>query len=399
MGTILSRRMSLGLLGGLVGVAGLPGLALASAATRKRFVLVILRGGMDGLSAAPPYGDPDYVTARAGLAIPGPGEAGGALKLDGTFGLAPELAYAHALYGAKELLLVHAAATPYRDRSHFDGQNLLENGTAKPYGASDGWVNRALAGLPPAATAGAKDLGVALASRMPLALTGSAPVTNWSPTVAPPPTDDTLARIGALYDEADPMLADAFRKAEAANAMAGGNRPDGDPYQSLARAAARFLLAEEGPRVAVLELGGWDTHARQLGAYSALGRNLATLDLGLKLLKEGLGPVWNETIVVALSEFGRTVAMNGSGGSDHGTGGIVLLAGGALAGGRVLADWPGLKPKDLYESRDLRTTTDARAVIKGILADHMGIAEAHLARTVFPDSADAKPVAGLVRPA
>ncbi|NWG45191.1 MAG: DUF1501 domain-containing protein [Alphaproteobacteria bacterium] len=396
---VQSRRalLRMGAGAGLVGVAGLPGLAIGATGGEARFVLVILRGGMDGLSAVPAHGDPAHASARGALASPPPGAPGGGLVLDGTFSLAPELAGLHRLYGAGEMLVVHATCSPYLERSHFDGQNVLENGTARPYGADDGWLNRALAAMP--AGGSDRDLGVAIAAQMPLALRGPARVTSWSPTIAPPVDADTVARIARLYAERDAALAEALTRGQDANAMAGsGQGGQGrDPFVTLAEAAARFLTPEEGPRVAVLEIGGWDTHARQLGAYSALLRNFATLDAGIAALASGLGPVWDRTVVVMATEFGRTVAGNGTDGTDHGTGGAMILAGGAVAGGRVVADWPGLGPRDLLEGRDLRPTTDMRAVLKGVLGDHLKLSRAALDGAVFPDSSGVKAMGGLLR--
>ncbi len=391
---MVTRRNALGLFGAGVALAGLPRIALAAADTDKRFVVVLLRGAMDGLSAAPPYGDPDYEVARAGLGLPPPGQSGGVLKLDGTFGLHPNLAATKSMYDAGELIVVHASATPYRDRSHFDGQNLLENGSEKPYGLDTGWLNRALAQIPGTG----KPLGVALNSHMPLMMRGDAPVTSWAPSLLPSPDADTIQRLASLYGETDPVLARNFANAQGANSVAMGSGSVGgyQAFAGLMTAAAKFLTSPGGERIAMVEIGGWDTHVNQAGAFSPLSTNLLTLDKGLAALRTGLGAVWRDTAVIIVSEFGRTVAMNGTQGTDHGTAGVVFVAGGAVKGGRVLTDWPGLKPAHLYQSRDLMPTTDFRSVATGVLRDHMGLQGAQLA-AVFPSSAAIKPKDGLIR--
>jgi uncharacterized protein (DUF1501 family) len=387
---MVTRRHTLGLLGAAAGVAAasLPRLSLAAPATDKRFVVILLRGAMDGLSAAPPIGDPDYERARNGLALEN------ALKLDAMFALHPNIPGMKSLYDGGELIVVHAAATPYRDRSHFDGQNLLENGSEQPYGLDTGWLNRALAQMP----GSGKPLGVALNSHMPLMLRGPAAVTSWAPSLLPPPDGDTVQRLAALYGETDPVLAKDFANAQGANGVAMGTT-SGSGYQAfigLMTAAAKFLNQPDGERVAMVEIGGWDTHVNQAGAFSPLSTNLTTLDKGLAALKTGLGPVWRDTAVIIVSEFGRTVAMNGTQGTDHGTAGAVFVAGGAVKGGRVLADWPGLKPASLYQARDLMPTTDFRSIATGMLRDHMGLQGAQLA-AVFPSKAAIKPKDGLIR--
>lgn len=391
---MVTRRHALGILGAGALAAGLPRAAFAAADTNKRLVVILLRGAMDGLSAAPAYGDPDYQSARAGLGLPAPGQSGGVLKLDAMFGLHPNLGGMKSLYDSGELIVVHAAATPYRDRSHFDGQNLLENGSEQPYGLDTGWLNRALMQIPGTG----KPLGVALNSHMPLMMRGAASVTSWAPSLLPPPDSDTIQRLASLYGETDAVLAKNFANAQGANGVAMGDAGgDGSGYRAfvgLMTAAAKFLTAPDGQRIAMVEIGGWDTHVNQAGAFSPLSTNLLTLDHGLAALKAGLGPAWKDTAVLIVSEFGRTVAMNGTQGTDHGTAGVVFAAGGAVRGGRVIADWPGLKPANLYQARDLRPTTDFRAIATGVLRDHMGLAQL---AAVFPSTSPIKPRDGLIR--
>jgi len=395
---MLDRRQWLIGAGAAAGLATAPRIAFASAETDQRLVVIMLRGAMDGLSAVPAIGDPDYERARTGLAIAKPDAAGGALPLDGMFGLNPALANVGRRYAAKEVIVFHAIASPYRDRSHFDGQNLLENGSTTPYGLADGWLNRALAGLPGPAAAGRSELGIALAPAMPLMLRGAAPVTSWSPSVLPGPNADFVARVGKLYAATDPKLSGALAAAAAANGTVNGmGRADagGDAFVTLMSAAAKFLSQPNGPCVAMVESTGWDTHANQVGPYAVLGRNLVALDKGVDALATGLGPLWSKTAVLVMTEFGRTVAMNGTAGSDHGTGSAAFLIGGSVAGGRVVADWPGLKPANLYAGRDLNPTADLRSVMKAALRDHMGVDPGHIDRVVFPDSSHAVAVEGL----
>jgi len=395
---MIDRRRLIAGAGLAASALSLPRFAWSAVPTDRRLVVVILRGAMDGLSAAPAYGDPSFESARGGLAIARPGQPGGALDLDGVFGLNPALTGLSARYAKKELVVVHAVASPYRDRSHFDAQNLLENGSGRPYGLDDGWLNRALGGLPSAARAGRKDLGVAVAASMPLMMRGPSPVTSWSPSLLPAPDAGLIGRAQALYAATDPQLAAALSAASDAQAEAAGMGKGQDNVPALMAAAARFLKAPDGPCVAVVESSGWDTHAGQKGEYSPLQRNLKGLDAGIEALAGGLGDeAWSRTAVLAVTEFGRTVAMNGTGGSDHGTAGAAFLVGGTVKGGRVLADWPGLKPADLYQGRDLKPTADLRSLFKAALRDHMGVEDARLEREVFPDSSSAKPFDGLFR--
>ncbi|HEY3798209.1 MAG TPA: DUF1501 domain-containing protein [Caulobacteraceae bacterium] len=398
----LDRRQWLAGAGAVAGLAMAPRIAFAAAETDRRLVVIMLRGAMDGLSAVPASGDPDYETARTGLAIPKPGAVGGGLALDTTFALNPALTHLAERYAAKEAIVFHAIASPYRDRSHFDGQNLLENGSTRPYGLADGWLNRALGDLPGPLKTGRSELGIALAPAMPLMLRGDAPVTSWSPSILPGPSADLVRRVSALYAATDPKLDSALEAAAQANAAAddmSGAGAGGDAFVTLMTAAAKFLSQPNGPCVAMVDSTGWDTHAGETGPYNVLTRNLIGLDAGIEALRTGLGPRWSQTAVLVMTEFGRTVAMNGTAGSDHGTASAAFLIGGAVAGGRVMADWPGLKPAYLYAGRDLTPTADLRQVAKAALRDHLGVEPAYIDRVVFPESASAKPFDGLFRTA
>jgi len=392
-------------------------LAFANAPTDARFVFVLLRGALDGLSAVPPTGDPDYAGLRGQIALPKSGE-GAALPLSNLFGLHPSLSFLHASYAAKELAVLHAIASPYRERSHFDGQDVLESGDIRPHGATSGWINRALAALPAGKT---HEAGVALGANVPLAMRGPVEVASWSPTKIATLDEGTLARVTDLYAR-DPLLsqrlaealesdaiateAQAAANADAGASMAKSNIVESDAgqkrnyngrYLETARAAAGFLRRDDGPRVAMFDTTGWDTHANEGAAQGQLALRLRGLDAALGAFKESLGPVWRNTVVLVATEFGRTAAINGTRGTDHGTGAAAFLLGGAVAGGRVLADWPGLARSNLYENRDLKPTRDLRSVMKGVLRDHLGVSSAALDSRVFPDSAAVRAMDGLVR--
>jgi uncharacterized protein (DUF1501 family) len=386
----------------------------APAASPSRFVFIILRGALDGLSAVPPYADPDYARLRGELAIAAPGSGDGALALDGYFGLNPGLTFLHEAYGAHELLVLPAVATAYRERSHFDGQDVLESGNTQPHATQTGWLNRALLNLPAASRRG-RESGVALAQNVPLVLRGSAEVASWSPSVLPDLDDDTMRRIADRY-ASDPLLARRLAEALAtggevdqapAQAMAGDAagaatmnpvvRSTAGRYIETVRTAAGFLRRDDGPAVAVFDTTGWDTHFNEGGAQGQLRTRLSVLDQSLRTLKETLGDVWPRTAVLLATEFGRTAAANGTRGTDHGTGSAAFLLGGAVAGGRVLADWPGLSARNLYQQRDLKPTLDLRSVMKSVLHEHLQIASGALDRDVFPDSSAAPYIAGLLR--
>jgi uncharacterized protein (DUF1501 family) len=397
-------------------------IAFAGSTTRTRFVFVILRGALDGLAAVPPYGDADYARLRGEVALAPPGAAGGALKLDGLFGLHPSLAFLHESFGAHELVVFHAIASPYRERSHFDGQDVLENGYARAHAVQTGFINRALAALPADHNARGGALGIALGQNVPLVMRGPAPVASWSPAHLAALDEDTLQRISDRYSTdalLSQRLADALATQSVASAAAdapamqgsagepaprellaqreAGNVRRGAPYKEIIHATAGFLKSDDGPRVAVFDASGWDTHANEGGAEGQLAARLAGLDSGMRSLKDELGPVWRDTAVLIVTEFGRTAAVNGTRGTDHGTAAAAFLVGGAVDGGRVIATWPGLSSRALYEGRDLAPTLAMHSVLKGVLADHLQVPTRALESSVFPDSAAAKPMQGLVR--
>jgi uncharacterized protein (DUF1501 family) len=365
---------------------GRASLALAAAATEQRFVVVILRGALDGLSAVVPHGDPSLASLRGEL-VPA-----GLLDLGGFYGLHPSLTNLHAMYQAGELLPVHAVAGPTRVRSHFEAQDCLESGA--DHRMTSGWLNRAVAALP-RATGDALAIGVTV----PLLLRGSATVGNWAPHGVTPATD-LYAQIATMHQSdaiTGPAIAEGLRERGFTSAVLsdGDGQPTGNRYAfaALAHAGGEMLRAPDGPRIAAMEIGGWDTHTAQV---PRLQRVLQDLDAGLAGLKEGLGAAWKQTAVLVVTEFGRTVRPNGTKGTDHGTASVAFVLGGAVAGGRVMAEWPGLGSGRLLENRDLQPTLDLRAVAKGLLAELLGLGLPALA-AVFPDSAPVQPTTRLIR--
>jgi uncharacterized protein (DUF1501 family) len=375
--------------------AMLPRISSAASASDPRFMTVVLRGALDGLAAAAPLADPEYAALRAGFAL----DSGNTLPLDGFFSLNANMPRLHALYKQGDALIIQAVATDYRERSHFEGQDALETGYAKA-GADSGWLNRALTVLPSQGRA-RQGAGLSLGHTAPLIMQGEARVLSWAPQVYHGADEDTVRRVLALYEARDPALAAALSAGAALDmktATEGGPSGGAKNKEFMAEMtqAARFLADPEGPRVAAMSSDGWDTHAGENPVKGRLAGLLAALDDGIGVLRDELAPVWNETVIAVVTEFGRTAAINGTTGTDHGTGGAAILIGGAVKGGRVLANWPGLAAANLYEGRDLKPTTRLNAVFKGILRDHLGIGEKELAQTVFPDSQEMKAVEGLV---
>jgi uncharacterized protein (DUF1501 family) len=360
-----------------------PRIAFASVVTDRRFVFVIQRGAADGLNIVVPYAEPAYATLRGALAI----DASSARRLDGTFALHPALVQIGAMYADRQALFVHAVASPYRDRSHFDGQNVLETGSASPYRVKDGWLNRLVAQLP-----SARENAIAFAPTVPMALRGNAEVTSYAPSALPQAPDDLLMRVSQLYDQ-DAQLRPLWESAMTARGLAGDAGARQDPA-SLGKLAASFLSRDDGPRIAMIETGGWDTHSAQ---STRLANQLKALDTMLAALRDNMGPAWSKTTVLVATEFGRTAAANGTGGTDHGTGSVAMVLGGAVAGGRVIADWPGLAPRDLYEARDLKPTTSLDSLIAGVASEGLGLDPQRTARALFSQTVATKPLTGIVR--
>ena len=418
MGTLHlpSRRHLLLGTGALFAWAHLPKLARAEGRD-PRFLAIVLRGALDGLATVAPVGDPDWVSLRGDDALTLAGKTP-ALKLDDFFALNPAMPNLHRMFAAKEAIVVHASATSYRERSHFDGQNVLESGVEKPGAVRTGWLNRLLGGLAAedrlATNAGS---AFAVGPITPLVVRGPAPMLVWSPRRIPPAGDDTMSRLIELYRHTEIRFAQVLegRAKLAALAAKSGmvEKPAGPVagtfasplayaaqqrayFSAVAGAAAQSLAHPDGPRVGALSLTGWDTHYQEGITNGTLAQLLGALDDALAAINDKMGAVWHETVVVLITEFGRTARINGSKGTDHGTATVALAVGGALKGGRVIADWPGLKQANLLENRDLRPTTDLRAVLKGLLQDHLRADERLLAANVFPGSEQIKPMAGLV---
>jgi uncharacterized protein (DUF1501 family) len=401
-----SRRQLLLASGTLFAWAYLPKVARAEGRD-PRLLVIVLRGALDGLAAVAPVGDPDWASLRGdkGLALDGKTPA---LPLNSFFALNPAMPNLHRLYKAGAATIVHAAATPYRERSHFDGQDVLESGLGKPGATDTGWLNRALFSLQPAGRAGRGRDAFAVGPIAPLVVRGPAPVLSWTPRRLPPASEDTLMRLLDLYRHTDPALARVLeeRLGLATIARAGG-MDDQQPraagagqvkayFAESAGTAAKFLARADGPRIGALAFDGWDTHADEGTMSGRLAMLLGALDGALAAIETEMKEAWRETVVAVITEFGRTARINGTEGTDHGTATVALLAGGALKGGRVVADWPGLKPANLHDGRDLKPTTDLRAVLKGLLKDHLRVDDAALATKVFPDSGAVKPMAGLL---
>jgi uncharacterized protein (DUF1501 family) len=408
----VSRRELLLASGVLFTWAHLPKVARAEGRD-PRLLVVVLRGALDGLAAVAPVGDPDWIKLRGDRALVLDGRTP-ALPLDSFFALNPAMPHLHRLYKAEQATIVHAAATPYRERSHFDGQDVLESGLARPGRTDSGWLNRALAALEPESRVAARGRrAFAVGPVAPLVVRGPAPVMSWVSPRLPPASDDTITRLIELYRHTDPALAQVLegRTGLVDMARAGGmdamtpreNVPLAvgmarvrEYFAEAAGTAAKYLARREGPRVGALAFNGWDTHINEGAVGGLLGNLLGALDGAIHAIETNMGDAWRDTVVAIITEFGRTARINGTDGTDHGTGTVALLVGGALKGGRVIADWPGVKPANLYEGRDLAATTDLRAVLKGLLKDHLRVTDQALAASVFPGSGDVKAMAGLV---
>lgn len=405
-----SRRALLLSGGALFASAYLPKFARAADGRDPRLIVIILRGAMDGLSAVAPVGDPDYADLHGDLALAASGTNAG-LALDNFFVLNPAMTTFARLYKYGQAAVIHASATGYRERSHFDGQDVLESGFGGPGNVSSGWLNRAISALPQGERVGSqlvKVSGLAVGPTAPLVMRGAAPTLGWAPQFMPVAADDLASRVLDLYRHSDPALADALMRGLDTEKQAARNGMGGDAAKSkggmdnpagmrqAASGAARLMAADDGPRLAALAFEGWDTHQNEGGATGRLFQLLGGLDGAFEEFENGLGDKWKDTAILVMTEFGRTAQINGTIGTDHGTGTVAFLVGGAIKGGRVIADWPGLKSSQLYESRDLMPTTDLRSALKGVLRDQFGLSAAILSDKIFPDSEAVKPMQGLI---
>lgn len=406
-----SRRQMLSGAGTLFAWSFAPKLARAEGRD-PRLLVIVLRGALDGLAAVAPVGDPDWIGLRGNRALVLDGKTP-ALPLDSFFALNPAMPNVHRLFQARQAIVVHATATPYRERSHFDGQDVLENGLPKPATSESGWLNRALGALEPGARVATNAAGAfAVGPVTPLIARGPAPIIAWVPRRQAPPTDDTIARLLDIYRHTDPPLSQALENRIQLAALAKSGGMDGERpraaalpggaealranFAEPASAAAKYLAQPNGPRVGALSYLGWDTHINEGALGGQLSNLLSALDGAIAAIETGLGKAWSQTVVAVVTEFGRTARINGTDGTDHGTATIALLAGGALQGGRVIADWPGLKSANLHQGRDLKATIDLRAVMKGLLREHLRVERYALDTSVFPESSNVAPIDGLL---
>ena len=381
---MLSRRFFLGAGGATAAALAMPSMAFARANTSRRLVFIIQRGAADGLSVLGPTGDPEHASLRENFDE----DLARGTKLDSFFTLHPALAGIGGLYQAREALFVHAVASPYRDRSHFDGQNVLETGGSAAYQLKDGWLNRLLSLLP------ADDSkALALSDTVPMALRGTNQVSSYAPSKLPGPAEDLLQRVSAMY-EPDQQLHGLWSEALATRMAAGDAQGAGQNGAATGSVAAKLLAGSSGARIAMIETNGWDTHSGQRGRLAAQLRNLDGI---VGSLKSGLGADWNKTLVIVATEFGRTARPNGTGGTDHGQASAAMLLGGAVAGGKVLADWPGLSTGSLYEGRDLKPTTDLDTLIASALGQHYDLEPSRIAAALFPESRGARFTQALIR--
>ena len=387
----MDRRTFVGTMcvGGLATFAW-PSVSFARVPGRSRLVFVLLRGGVDGLAAVVPYGDPAYHALRGPSAF----AAAEVTPLDDVFGLAPGLAPLRDLWQQNELVAIHAMAIPFRTRSHFDGQAILETGLSTPAGSADGWLNRLLQ------TMDGRRSGIAIAAGMPRSLQGQYEIETWSPAKLGVTDDAFLERLATLYRR-DPVLQGRFETALQAASLVGeepaaGAGPRRGAIVPILQAAARILGTDDGPNVAAMEFSGWDTHANQGAAGGALDRLLGQLAEGLIAFRTGMGPAWATTTVVVMTEFGRTARVNGTRGTDHGTAGAGLVIGPRVGRSAILADWPGLSDAALFEGRDLKPTLDTRAVLKAVVASSFDLTAAQTAR-VFPGSDGVRAASNLMR--
>ncbi len=376
--TLLARSA---FVGGVTLIA--PRIAFARAATDKRLLFILQRGAADGLSLLPPIGDPDYQRQRGRLAE----EFAGLPVADSIFALHPALENTAALFDKRQALFVQAVATSYRARSHFDGQNLLESGGQEAYALRSGWMNRLLGLLPENSPR-----ALALSPSIPLLMQGEHGVSSYAPSALPENSAGMMDRVIRLY-ESDPQLSLLLSEALAAREMAGETRMRNlRNARATGSLAASLMKGQDGARIMMIESDGWDSHAGQSGQF----RNVAgRLDTMLGAFQAGMGRNWNDTLVLVATEFGRTAKANGTNGTDHGTASATMLLGGAVKGGRVLGEWPGLVERDLYENRDLRPTGSLEAVLAGAVSGHFGIDPERTMEVLFPGR-NASPMAGLL---
>lgn len=369
----------------------------AQNANKRKLIVVMLRGAVDGLNVVAPYGDPEYARLRPTIGLAAPGQENGALDLDGYFGLHPALAPLQTLWNEKKLAFVHASGSPDPTRSHFDAQDYMESGTPGKKSTQDGWLNRMLTALPgPTSPTRAISIG----PLMPRILAGRASATNLPAGDASGKANlldkpqvgnafDQLyqnnEKFGRTYQDAK----DAHKEVMGASLenemqMANNGAPLPNGFPKDAARLAKLMRSDINIQLAFVALGGWDTHANQGSGTGQLANRLAPLGQGLATLAQQLGPVFQDTSIVVMSEFGRTARQNGNAGTDHGHGNVMWLLGGDIAGGKVYGDWQGLSGNGLHEGRDLPVTTDFRAVLAQIAERHLYLSDKQLGQ-LFPN--------------
>jgi uncharacterized protein (DUF1501 family) len=403
------RRAALWSAAGVVLLSPHAWAARTEAAGRKRIVVVFLRGAVDGLNVVVPHGAPEYYDARPTIAVGRTGAEGGVLDLDGYFGLHPALAPMTPLWKDGTLAFVHACGSPDPTRSHFDAQDYMESGTPGAKSTTDGWLNRTLAAMP---GAHGPTEALSMGPTVPRILSGKMAVANMPlgrEAARPIPLDRPAVEVAfdRMYRGND-ELSRAYRDGRAARvkllaelkqdmmqADAGAPSPKG--FSEDTGRLARLIQRDPTIRVAFLALGGWDTHVSQGAAQGQLAGHLRPLAEGLAQLASALGPAWQETVVVVISEFGRTMHENGNAGTDHGHGNVMWVMGGPVRGAKVYGKWPGLQPSQLYQERDLAVTTDFREPIALVLRSHMGIGAEQMA-SIFPgDPGPTGHVSGIIK--
>ena len=344
--------------------------SLAGPAEKRNLIVVMLRGGMDGLSAVPYIGDDQLAAARPDILVRQPA------SLDGNFGLHPALRHFGQLWQENKAAVVHAASIPYSGRSHFEGQNLMESGGHTPYADATGWLGRGM---------GQANLsGLSLSLPMPLILRGEQAQDNFFPAALKLPDNLLLDRLAESYQE-EPLLADTLQAIQTRplSMMGGGRASERREPAALARVAGARLADPDGPSVAVFDIGGFDTHSAQGGDTGEHANQLRDFDQVIKALHQSLGAALDQTLIVSLTEFGRTLSQNGGSGTEHGYGTAVLLAGGLLKKAQVLTDWPGLSKAQLFEGRDLQASIDARAVYAAAMASCFGVSQQKICAAAF----------------
>lgn len=339
-----------------------------------KVVWLVLRGAMDSLHTVIPFNDPDYATLRPKLSKTLKKDL---LPLNSNFALHPSLKHLHSLFINKQMMPIVAVGSGYPERSHFDGQDYLESGLVS-MDHDTGWLGRAMNQL----QIQPKSTALAVANSVPISLRDTEKVSTWYPSNLKSADENIYESLLNLYQD-DELLSSRLREGLNTQDMAGkSQKKKKGKFVDLARSCGKLLATGNGTDCAMLEVGGWDTHNNQV---SRLTRQLSDLDNGIKALQDELGDYWQNTVVMVATEFGRTVKENGTGGTDHGTGAAMFMLGGAVNGGKVLGEWPGLKQDQLFEGRDLMPTTHTFSWIATVLQQHWQLSEQDIAK-VFPNA-------------